>query len=141
MTEFRKKPVVIEAWQWNESLILCEYLRKRGMKWNGHNGHVTQPDLCKNLRIKTLEGSLTVQPGDWIIRGVKGEFYPCKPDIFAATYEPADKPHLERGQLTEEEYSFLGGLYSYLEIHNLGAWNAKIEAIVRKATSQSTEGT
>ena len=55
--------------------------------------------------------------------------------------EATERPHLERGQLTEEEYSFLGGLYSYLEIHNLGAWNAKIEAIVRKATSPSPEGT
>lgn len=39
--------------------------------------------------IETLEGTMTARPGDWIIRGVKGEIYPCKPDIFAATYEPA----------------------------------------------------
>jgi hypothetical protein len=41
--------------------------------------------------VKTLEGGHIVTPGDWIIKGVKGEFYPCKPDIFAATYEPADE--------------------------------------------------
>ena len=39
--------------------------------------------------ITTLEGEMTASPGDWIIKGVKGEFYPCKPDIFEATYEPA----------------------------------------------------
>jgi hypothetical protein len=38
--------------------------------------------------IATLEGDMTASPGDWIIKGVKGEFYPCKPDIFEATYEP-----------------------------------------------------
>jgi hypothetical protein len=42
------------------------------------------------LIISTLEGDLRASPGDWIIRGVKGEFYPCKPDIFAATYEPVE---------------------------------------------------
>jgi hypothetical protein len=40
--------------------------------------------------IKTLEGELTVSPNDWIIKGVKGEFYPCKPDVFTASYEPAE---------------------------------------------------
>ena len=40
--------------------------------------------------VGTLEGVMQAKPGDWIIRGVQGEFYPCKPDIFAATYEPAD---------------------------------------------------
>ena len=43
----------------------------------------------------TVEGDHTALPGDWIIRGVKGEFYPCKPDIFAATYEPATPPVME----------------------------------------------
>lgn len=41
------------------------------------------------LEIRTLEGTMTASEGDWIIRGVKGELYPCKPDIFEATYEPA----------------------------------------------------
>lgn len=41
------------------------------------------------IDIKTLEGTMHASPGDWIIRGVKGELYPCKPDIFEATYEPA----------------------------------------------------
>lgn len=44
---------------------------------------------CSYLVIHTLEGDLAASPGDWIIKGVKGEFYPCKPDIFEATYDPA----------------------------------------------------
>jgi hypothetical protein len=43
------------------------------------------------MLIETLEGVMRAEVGDWIIRGVKGEFYPCKPDIFAATYEPVDE--------------------------------------------------
>lgn len=43
------------------------------------------------LILETLEGPLTVSPGDWIIQGVKGELYPCKPDIFATTYEPVEE--------------------------------------------------
>lgn len=45
-----------------------------------------------SLLIKTLEGEMMADPGDWIIKGIKGELYPCKPDIFAATYEPVDTP-------------------------------------------------
>ena len=45
-----------------------------------------------HLTVRTLEGCMVASHGDWIIKGVKGEFYPCKPDIFKATYEPADGP-------------------------------------------------
>ena len=55
---YRKKPVIIEAYQTNEEVY-----------------------------IQTLEGVMKANPGDWIIRGVKGELYPCKPDVFEATYE------------------------------------------------------
>lgn len=87
MSEFRKQPVVINAWQWDESLATKKKLAALGMRWCRHNGHVDHPDLCKDLSISTLEGAMRVEPGDWIIKGVAGEFYPCKPDIFAATYE------------------------------------------------------
>ena len=50
------------------------------------------PDGTLDLHIETLEGTLHVSPDDWVIRGVQGEFYPCKPDIFEQTYEPAE-PH------------------------------------------------
>jgi hypothetical protein len=79
-TKFRKKPVVIDA-----------------IQFTGHNlfevaqfaGDTARRGPGGPVVIRTLEGEMTCSPGDWIIRGVKGEFYPCKPDIFAATYDPA----------------------------------------------------
>lgn len=77
MGSFRKKPVVIEAWQ---------NLSGLGSLPPDVVPLVTsRPD--GTLAIKTLEGEMLAQPGDWVIRGVKGELYPCKPDIFLATYE------------------------------------------------------
>ena len=93
MAKFRKKPVVIEAWLWNESSKMLAELKFQGMEWCGNIGHRDRPGWIGDLRIKTLEsggGSFVVSPGDWIIKGVKGEFYACKPDIFVATYEPVD---------------------------------------------------
>ena len=56
--------------------------------------HCDSGEQCRKglheLHIPTLEGAMTASPGDWIIRGVQGEFYPCKPDIFAETYEPVE---------------------------------------------------
>jgi hypothetical protein len=85
MTHYRKKPVVIEAMQYPtlyESRSVREFL-----DWLGHNKvrYKYEEDL---LIIETLEGDMRADPGDWIIKGIKGEFYPCKPDIFEATYEP-----------------------------------------------------
>ena len=84
--KYRKKPVVVEAEQYvggdtglspNFAAALC---------WGAHpdKGHYYVP------HIHTLEGEHDVGLNDWIIRGIKGEFYPCKPDIFAATYEPVE---------------------------------------------------
>jgi len=88
---FRKKPVVIEAVQWLGTNLL-EVIRFTGQnasadhfKWEEYEDLVA----CEGLKIFTLEGAMLASHGDWIIKGVKGEFYPCKPDIFAATYEPA----------------------------------------------------
>lgn len=89
MPKFRKKPVVVEAVQWDETIATLRALEAQGLVVAGCTSHRDRPDECKNLRIGTLEGAMFVNPGDWIIRGVKGEFYPCKPDIFAATYEDA----------------------------------------------------
>ena len=88
--KFRKKPVVIDAVQWDETKTTLKLLQSMGMVAGRHSGHRDRPEECTNLAIHTLEGSMLAEHGDWIIRGVKGEFYPCKPDIFAATYEPAD---------------------------------------------------
>jgi hypothetical protein len=84
--QFRKKPVVIEARQ------LIDDLRNHTeiATWitvNGGDVDVPFAEPC--LFIATMEGRMRANIGDWIIRGVKGEFYPCKPDIFEATYEPA----------------------------------------------------
>jgi hypothetical protein len=86
MPKYRKKPVVIEA-----------------IKFDGHNTDEVEKFVGKRLHqqstggiagrpiwsvfIETLEGNMKADAGDWIIKGVKGEFYPCKPDIFEATYE------------------------------------------------------
>ena len=80
MPKFRKKPVVIEARQYTRNGLEAE----RVAEWCG--GRQTD-DGCV---IHTLEGDHLASYGDWIIMGVKGEFYPYKPDIFAATYDPAE---------------------------------------------------
>lgn len=80
--KYRKKPVVVEAYRFNPAekahcITILEFAdggRGVDCRWG----------------IRTLEGVLEVKPGDWIIKGVKGEFYPRKPDIFAETYEPAE---------------------------------------------------
>lgn len=86
VAQYRKKPVVIEA-----------------LAYDGHNydevvGWIDSVQARHTLAsspgdgvlmISTLEGEMTASSGDWIIKGVQGEFYPCKPDIFDATYEPA----------------------------------------------------
>ena len=82
--KYRKKPVIIEAVQWDES---HETLKKIGCGRVSFSGHRDRPDECTNLRIETLEGAMAVSRGDYIIKGVKGEFYPCKADIFEMTYE------------------------------------------------------
>lgn len=102
MSKFRKKPVVIEAVR----ITAADF---NGKSWDGSPfGEVPAPKwLVEALtsgivtvepsdtdyalwRITTLEGVMTAGPGDWIIQGIKGELYPCKPEIFAATYERAD---------------------------------------------------
>lgn len=79
--KYRKKPVTVEAVQWTgenwKELIELENFSDVGLF--GNNG---------DLAVKTLEGWLYASPGDYIIRGIRGEFYPCKPDIFEETYEP-----------------------------------------------------
>ena len=77
MAKYRKKPVVVEAVQWtgNNWGELTDFM---------HDAYGVEG---QKITIVTLEGTMTADVGDWIIKGVKGEFYPCKPDIFEATYE------------------------------------------------------
>ncbi|MEN6622152.1 MAG: hypothetical protein ABFD50_11450 [Smithella sp.] len=85
MALYRKKPVVIEA-------IKVDYL-KNGLqeveKFLGFEPKIKEFEREVFLVIETLEGDMKLSPNDWIIKGVNGEFYPCKPDIFEKTYEPA----------------------------------------------------
>lgn len=86
--KFRKKPVVIEAWKFYGSLEEKVQLEKLGVPTvdaGSYQGELTY------WRIGTLEGPHEVSPGDYIIRGIQGEFYPCKPDIFEATYEKVEE--------------------------------------------------
>lgn len=85
MARFRKKPVVIDAVRFDGSARSSNLI----LEWIGTNGQQAR-NFRGKLIIDTLEGSMSADMGDWIIRGVQGEFYPCKPDIFTATYEPAD---------------------------------------------------
>jgi hypothetical protein len=76
--KFRKKPVVIEAMQWNgppDDSALAAFA-----------GHWVS--IGAEVYITTLEGPMRVSPGDWVIKGLANEFYPCKPDIFVKGYEP-----------------------------------------------------
>lgn len=91
MPKFRKKPVVIEAHlNTGEWKPVVEWLQQiAGSFFAFQPG--TAPPITRNpdgtLNVHTAEGVMRANVGDWIIQGVKGEFYPCKPDIFAATYE------------------------------------------------------
>ena len=78
--KYRKKPVVIEA----EQIIAGMQGELLSQAIVEGKARAIEDDT---VLIDTLEGSMIGRPGDWIIRGIKGEFYPCKPDIFAATYE------------------------------------------------------
>lgn len=92
---FTKKPVTIEAIQWTgknlrEVITFTDgppdtRSHHAGMAWEAYADLVARD----GLKIYTLEGKMLANHGDWIIRGVKGELYPCKPDIFDATYEAA----------------------------------------------------
>ncbi len=85
--KFRKKPIVIEAFHFKmESLKeleeLSEFLKDADVDINYINE--------SKVYIETLEGTMCASEGDWIIKGINGEFYPCKPDIFEKTYEPVN---------------------------------------------------
>lgn len=80
MPKFRKKPMVVEARRYdggNHTEIVT---------WTGYVAY----QKGDGLFVLTLEGTLEADPGDWIIQGVKGEFYPCKPGVFEQTYEPVE---------------------------------------------------
>jgi hypothetical protein len=98
MPRFRKIPVTIEAFEMTEDLCFapadwpewlgeawCKDVHETGSLYSRNDG---DPATSHELLINTLEGVMAVDWGDYIIQGVKGELYPCKPDIFHMTYEP-----------------------------------------------------
>lgn len=88
MAKFRKKPVVIEAWQFTDAYEGFKIVKHLNVVRSWKLGlHAEQKG--DSILIPTLEGVMEASLGDWIIQGVNGEFYPCKPDIFEKTYEPA----------------------------------------------------
>jgi hypothetical protein len=96
MSKFRKRPAVIDAIRWDgrgETLLQMrdEWGYAFVMALDGLIAGEMADDECK-LRLETLEGTMLVSEGDWVIRGLAGEFYPRKPDIFVATYEPVESP-------------------------------------------------
>lgn len=107
---YQKKPVVIEAEQVTAGMIgdLVSEAIAQG------KARTTEQD---EILIETLEGSMIARPGDWIIKGVKGEFYPCKPDIFAMTYE----------SVKSEGISFSKAIEAMKDGHRVArsGWNGK----------------
>lgn len=81
--KYRKKPVVIEAWQFGDENMPKEFLAQIKTETETVSGE----GVFMRFFIETLEGNHRVKAGDYIIKGVKGEFYPCKADIFEMTYE------------------------------------------------------
>jgi hypothetical protein len=81
MAKYRKKPIVIEAVQWNGT-------------WNDEMAEFAKGKFSFEeygvLYVKTLEGTMVANKGDWIIKGIKGEFYPCAKEIFEQIYEPVE---------------------------------------------------
>ncbi len=91
MSKYRKLPVVVEAVQYT-FIMAQDVIDGKLTPWGLVPQMSTDEDGCSRytgrLRIPTLEGGMLASPGDWIITGVQGERYPCKPDIFEETYEP-----------------------------------------------------
>ena len=97
MPKYRKKPVVIEAIQWTgenlREVLAFTGINRAYFGWpesagKTHYGLGRRGEPESHLWIRSLEGDHRAEPGDFVIRGVQGEFCPCKPDIFEATYEP-----------------------------------------------------
>ena len=89
MGKYRKKPVVIEAVQYKgQSITILDFCTEA--ECASLMFRPAEYVVDRKVIIATLEGNMEASYGDWIIRGVNGELYPCKPDIFAKTYEPVD---------------------------------------------------
>lgn len=90
MAKFRKKPVIIEAVQlrWDTWGEMCNHADVGGLSNGKPEGRLDGEEI--GMVIPTPEGVMRANENDWIIKGVEGELYPCKPDIFEVTYEPVE---------------------------------------------------
>ena len=117
MKQYKKKPVVIDAIQWDGTEDLALEIAAIG----GFEGMLDyKTGAFGGLYIETLEGRMQVSPNDYVIKGVKGEFYPCKPDIFEMTYDKVEESTFktrliaERDELTikcDKLFSFIAGTH------------------------------
>lgn len=135
MAKFQKKPVVVEAMQFHGQGVgdATELL-----SWMGNAGE--WDNETSQLEIHTLEGIMTASEGDWIIKGVNGEFYPCKPDIFEKTYsvvsdDPLDKLAEEHRQLLSK----FSELAYFLDSEEYGQQPKKSRAILSRQYSALRE--
>ncbi len=108
--KYRSKPVVKEAFRWMIDEVPEWWKAAKGIKIEVATGSVFIP---------TLEGTHEAKPGDYIIQGIKGELYPCKPDIFLASYEPVGREHIDSadcwcGPELAGDYTEQGGTKHYL---------------------------
>jgi hypothetical protein len=114
---FRKKPVEIDAMLFTGEVGKAfDWMNSHGEPFPTARSalHVRDDWLSDAIYIKTLEGEMKVDVGDWIIRGVQGEFYPCKPDIFEATYEEVLEDN--RKMPAETENRIMDGIATATEI-------------------------
>ena len=111
--KWMKKPITIEAWQFTEQMAL-EYWHSRTLPPFGCNyiAGSYQREIVYDayFYIDTLEGRMKACLGDWIIKGVKGEIYPCKPDIFEATYTRPKQPAQAQG-VDDKLIAKMAGVY------------------------------
>lgn len=123
---YRKKPILIEAIQWDGSY------ESQGQIVTWSKGAVSGWfDGAYHLVVETLEGTMRAEVGDWIIRGVQGEFYPCKPDIFEATYskvlDDGEQQTLDEEALEEWIDGYERRGYDYHDMSASEAWEAALE--------------
>ena len=119
-TKFRKKPIVIEAVRYTSGFLWPDWFRdavSQNVVVVHGTGKFANTETCF-AKIKTLEGVMRANEGDWIIRGVNGELYPCKPDIFAATYEPVEEVLVHHSDVLAAH----SGQSAGREWHNVGEW-------------------
>jgi hypothetical protein len=141
MPKFSKKPVEIEAYRFDN--LISNHRPFWLIKAIGSGEVWYQGGPEPYLTIKTLEGEMRANEGDWIIRGVQGELYPCKPDIFAATYTPAEDSNAsdtrqiveQRDALREALAMAENAVQAHLDMVNvIQKWNAlPIPAILETA--------